>query len=343
MTMFKSIAYYALTARGLDLAQELAAEMGGTIHALRRHTENSGALPFDSLPELVASTFSRYEAHVFVAAAGIVVRCIAPHLGDKTIDPAVVSLDQEGTFAVSLLSGHLGGANELAEKCAQITGGRAVITTATDSAGLPSIDMVAAECDMSIGNPERIKTVNGALLDNRTVQIFDLGDHLGLSGDARFVPVNSSDDWQDGEPGVWVSVSDDCPDAEALWVFPRVLMLGVGCRLGVESEEILSHIRAVFDERGLSLAAVGGLGSVEAKRGEPGLLKAAEALGVKPTFYSTEALEKVSVPNPSGAVFSRMGVSSVSEAAALLLSEGGELLVEKTKTQTVTLAVARRK
>ena len=340
--MSDTIAFYSLTRRGLDLAQGLADELGGTVYALRRHAEDTGAHPFDSLPELVNETFDRHPSHVFVAAAGIVVRCIAPHLRDKAHDPAVVCLDQEGRFAVSLLSGHLGGGNDLAVRCAAALGGQAVITTATDGAGLPSLDVLAAERDMAIGNPGRVKTVNGALLDNRPVQVFDPAGALGLAGDDRFVEVFGPGGWKTGEPGVWVSVHDDCPDSDALWLFPRVLMLGVGCRLGVKKEEILSHIRTVFDDLGFSMDAIGGLATVEAKRGEAGLLEAAADLGVKPIFYSTEKLEAVSVPNPSGAVFARMGVSSVCEAAALLLSDGGELLVEKVKTPTVTLAVARR-
>ena len=340
--MSDTIAFYTLTRRGLDLAQGLASKLGGTVYALRRHAEEVGAHPFDSLPDLVGETFARHPGHVFVAAAGIVVRCIAPHLRDKMHDPAVVCLDQEGRFAVSLLSGHLGGGNDLAARCAEILGGQAVITTATDGAGVPSLDVLAAERDMTIGNPDRVRTVNGALLDNRPVQVFDPAGALGLAGDGRFIEISDPADWKQGEPGVWVSVQDDCPDSDALWLFPRVLMLGVGCRLGVTTGEILSHVRTVFDERGLSMDAIGGLATVEAKRGEAGLLEAAEALGVKPVFYSTEKLEAVSVPNPSGAVFARMGVSSVCEAAALLLSEGGELLVEKVKTPTVTLAVARR-
>lgn len=341
--MSASIAIYALTRRGLALANRLAVDLGGTVHALRRHAGETGARPFDSLSELVAETFVRYDAHVFVAAAGIVVRCIAPHLKDKAHDPAVVCLDQEGRFAVSLLSGHLGGANELAGQCAASVGGQAVITTATDSAGAPSLDMLAFEKNMAIGNLDRVKTINGAILDNRVVQVFDPENRLGLAGDARFVPVEKPGDWKPGEPGVWVSIYDDCPDADALWLYPRVLVLGVGCRRGVGADEIFSHIRTVFDDNGFSMEAVGGLASIEAKQDEAGLLEVAASLGVEPVFCPSDQLATVQVPNPSGTVLARMGVASVCEAAALLLAQGGELLVEKTKTKTVTLAVARRK
>ncbi|QJB56475.1 cobalamin biosynthesis protein [Pseudodesulfovibrio sp. zrk46] len=335
------IAFYALTRKGAKLARSMADAMGGTVFATTRHAGDED-MPFDSLTDLVAETFHRFDGHVFMAAAGIVVRCIAPHIKSKETDPAVVCLDQEGRFAVSLLSGHLGGGNALADRCADVVGGQAVITTATDSAGVVSMDMLAKEKGATIGNIEQVKVVNGALLDKRTVQVFDTKNFLGLKDNDLFEVV-SKDQWQMGAPGVWVSVYDDCPDADALWLYPRVLMLGVGCRRGIPGDEIFDHIRNVFDLSGLSMDAVGGLASIDAKSDEPGMLEAASSLGVEPIFYPKEVLDKVEAPNPSGMVMQRMGVGSVSEAAALLLSEGGELLVEKTKTKTVTLAVARKR
>lgn len=338
------IALYTLTQQGLPLAAKLAAALPGetAVFATRRHAEGTPATPFDSLAECVSENFTRFDGHVFIAAAGIVVRTIAPLLKDKATDPAVVCLDQQGQFAVPLLSGHLGGANALAESCANILGGQAVITTATDSAGVPSLDVLAVENGLRIGNIGQVKVVNSALLDKRTVQVHDPDNHLGLVGDDRFQQVGKKD-WRAGKPGVWVSHMDDCPDADALWLYPRVLMLGVGCRRGVSGDEIFDHIRNVFDAAGFSLDAIGGLASVDLKADEEGLLETAASLGVTPVFYDTKRLDKVQAPNPSGAVMRRVGVGSVAEASALLLSDGGELLVEKTKTQTVTLAVARKR
>ncbi len=343
MPELTDIAIYALTAQGLTLAKRLAADLGGTIHALRRLAETNDSIkPFDSLSTLLTGTFKDYDGHVFVAAAGIVIRCIAPHLESKDTDPAVVCLDQEGRFAVSLLSGHLGGANELAVRCAKSVGGQPVVTTATDSAGVPSLDLLAAAKGVAIGNIKRVKIVNGALLDKRIVQVFDPDDHLGLAGDARFTPVGRRGDWQQGNPGVWVSWKEDCPDPEALKLHPRVLHLGMGCRRGIPADEILDHVHLVFSDRGLALKSIISLGSIEAKSDEAGLLEAARKLGVEPLFYSKETLGVVEVPTPSSRVQKRMGVPSVAEAAAILLSENGELIVLKQKTKTVTLAVARR-
>jgi cobalt-precorrin 5A hydrolase len=333
---------YALSATALPLARSLGAALGAPIHAPARIAE-PGMHGFDSLADLVAGTFAGYDGHVFVAAAGIVVRTIAPHLTSKERDPAVVCLDPQGAFAISLLSGHLGGGNALARRCAEISGGKAVITTATDCAGLPSLDLLARERNMAIGNLGRVKTVNAALLEGRRVQLYDPGDYLRASDSEYFQPVVTEDRWVSGEPGVWVSWRRNCPDEGALRLYPRVLMLGVGCRRGTGGEEISTHIRAVFRAADLSFLSIGGLGSIEAKADEEGLLDAAQELGVVPEFFPAGRLDAVDAPNPSGTVMRRMGVGSVSEASALLLARGGELLVEKTKTRTVTLAVARSK
>jgi len=334
------IALYALTRQGLKLAKKLAVDLGGTVYATRRLAEGS-IRPFDSLPKLLAGTFSQYDGHVFIAAAGIVIRCISPHLESKETDPAVVCLDQEGRFAVSLLSGHLGGANELTLQCAKSVGGQPVVTTATDSAGVPSLDMLAAAKGLVIGNIEQVKVVNGALLDKGIVQIFDPEDSLDLAGNELFSSVARRDDWGKGRPGVWVSWKEDCPDDNALRLYPKVLHLGMGCRRGIPVDEILEHVRSVFDAKGLAVKSIASLGSVEAKRDEAGLLEAARELGVEPVFYSTEKLGSVVVPTPSKMVLVHMAVPSVAEASAMLSSGHGELIITKQKTKTVTLAVAR--
>lgn len=334
-------AIYTLTRQGMELARQLAESLKATVFATRRHAGEQ-EIPFDSLPILVGETFAKFENHIFIAAAGIVVRCIAPHLKDKQTDPAVVCLDQAGRFSVSLLSGHLGGGNVLAEQCAEIVGGQAVITTATDTAGVPSMDMVAQEHGLVIGNIDRVKVVNGALLDGNKVQVYDPDGYLEIDRGPYFV-LRSKGDWRQGKPGVWVSEKSDCTDEEALRLYPRSLMVGIGCRRGVSREEIGNHLLNVFTAAGLATESIAGIASVDVKSDEQGLLELADELCLEPIFHAREELDRVEAPNPSGAVMQRIGIASVSEAAAILSSDCGELLVEKTKTKTVTLAVARRK
>ena len=176
----KKTAVYALTPQGAKLGKILSEQMDGDLFLPDRMAGSCGAAAFDSLLDVVSEYFSNYAGHVFIAAAGIVVRAIAPHLQSKVHDPAVVVLDHEGRYCISLLSGHLGGANELAVEVARITGGEAVITTATDTAGLPSMDLLAKDKDLVIANLNAVKRVNMAILSGGKVRIFDPEDRLGL-------------------------------------------------------------------------------------------------------------------------------------------------------------------
>ncbi|WP_319583145.1 cobalt-precorrin 5A hydrolase [uncultured Pseudodesulfovibrio sp.] len=335
----KKIAIYTLTSQGLTVGRRLAARLPGTLYA-SKNLEAEDAISFESLKTLISATFNAFDGHIFVAAAGIVVRCIAPHLQSKETDPAVVCMDQTGLFAISLLSGHLGGANELADRCARIMGGQSVITTATDTAGVLSIDSLAMAKGLAIGTIGKVKDVNMALLEDRTVQLYDPEDWLGLAWNAGFEGKVGYGDWNDSKPGIWVSWHNDAPEG-SLALHPRVLHLGIGCRRDITTYEILDHVYMVFKKYGFSMESIASVGSVEAKRDEAGLLEAAEEFGVEPVFYSTAQLAAVDAPTPSDRVQAHMGVPSVAEASALLASHGGELVVTKEKTNTVTLAVAR--
>lgn len=337
--MQRTVAIYALTRAGAHLARRLAGELGGASHVIARHAE-PGDRAFDSLADLVPETFARFDAHVFVAAAGVVVRIIAGLLRRKDLDPAVVVLDQEGRFAVSLVSGHLGGANDLARRCAEITGGQAVITTATDTAGLPSVDVLARVRGLRLANVHAVRLVNAALLDGVAVQVHDPEGCLAAPQGGLYHEV-SAGEWREGAPGVWVSWKNDCPDESALRLCPPLLCLGIGCRKGVESRDILDAVRQTLERFDLAECALARAGSVELKQGEPGLVEAALQLGVELTFFDADRLEGAGAPNPSDKVRRVTGTGSVAEAAALLLARGGPLVAAKQKIGPVTVAVAR--
>ena len=340
----RETAVYALTPQGADLARRLADALHGDLFLPAPLAVRHGARPFDGLLRAVAGTFPRYGRHVFVAAAGIVVRAIAPHIRTKERDPAVVVLDSEGRFVVSLLSGHLGGANALAREAAAVTGGTPVITTATDTAGLPSWDLLAAERDLAIADMAAVKTLNMAMLRGETVSVSDPENRLGLfSGPGpSAAPVISVEEERlpEGGPAVTVTWRSEPGRPGRLVLHPRCLAAGVGCNRGTSAAEILELLESTFASRGLARASLAGLATIEAKRDEAGLLEAADRLGVSVTFYSAEALRDVPVPTPSETVKRHMGVESVCEAAAIKRAGGGRLLVPKVRSRNATLAVA---
>ncbi len=327
--MAAPLAIYALTPAGLDLARRLASALDGAVFAPER-LAGPGETGFAALGPCLAGNFRNFEAHVCVAAAGILVRLLAPLLGTKDRDPAVLALDQGGRFCVSLLSGHLGGANALARRVAAITGGTAVITTATDSAGLPSLDLLARERGLRIGDLSGVKRANAALLEGRVLRVQDPEGRLGDLDPALFEPVD-----RDGE----VVVDWRAGQGPALRLHPPVLWAGVGCRRGTPPEEILGLLRQVFAGEGLALGSLAGLASVEDKRGETGLLAAASDLGAEIRFFTREELSRVPVATPSAAAREHLGLEGVCEAAAVLAANG-RLLVPKRKTARATLAVA---
>jgi cobalt-precorrin 5A hydrolase len=299
---------------------------------------------FDRVFAVLREAFQTGENLVCVMAAGIVVRGIAPHLRGKDVDPAVVVVDEAGQFAVSLLSGHLGGANELARQVAQILQAAPVITTASDVQGLPALDLAAARAGLTIDNPEAAAQVQMALLSGLSLRLVDPDGYLAdllAEYPQRFIAENHLDKALGrGWPGVYVGFRERTWPKHWLVLRPRNLVLGMGCHLGTPAAEILEFIKDIFKKERLSLASLKALATIEAKKDEPGLREAAASLGVEFIWFSKEELQAVKAPHPSPQVERLMGVDSVSEAAALRAG-GGELLLPKTKGANATLAVAR--
>ncbi len=344
-TGLERTAVWAVTKIGAQLGRALAARLEADLFAPPELAGEFGAEPYDALLPTVAARFADYRAHVFVAASGIVVRAVGRLLAGKDVDPAVVVVDQRGRFAVSLVSGHLGGANDLARKVAAITSGTAVITTATDVEDLPAVDQLARERGLTVANVEAIKPVNVAVLAGDVIQVLDPEGRLGLAGAPpdwaeHFNILPDASAWVAGRPGVWVTWQSMAPAEGMLVLHPACLAVGVGCRRGVPADEIFAAVTGALNDHGMALASVLGLASIKAKADEEGLLEAAGRLGRGLFFYDAEALAEMDVANTSETVEKHMGVGSVSEAAALRLAGGGALLVEKCITGNVTVAVA---
>jgi len=339
----EAVAVYALTPQGATLGRRLADALSAELYTPLALAEANRATGFSSLPSLMAEIFQARSAHVFIAACGLVVRAVAPHLRGKERDPAVVVLDQEGRYAVSLLSGHLGGANELARRVAALTGGAPVITTATDCLGLPSFDVIARDLGLAIGNLDAVKHVNTALISGERIIIFDPAGLLArveglLAGRVDWAASPEDLPWD--APCLLVDWRERGLGPRHLALRPKVLAVGVGCRKGAGMADVLDVVRAALAAKRLSPLSVRVLASIEAKRGEPGILEAAAALGAKTVFFSARELGAASPPNPSAMVAKHMGVSSVCEAAAMIAAGTTRLLATKVKSGTATAAVA---
>lgn len=349
-----SIAIIAITRNGARLGTRLREGLGDAdLYVLKKYAGQAGkeAVTFDGdLGGTIARLWPEYRGFICIMATGIVVRLIAPLLESKDKDPAVVVMDDAGRFAISLLSGHLGGGNMLAERAASVIGARAVITTATDSNELPSFDMIAQAEGWVIDDISRVKTLNACLLDGEEVAVVDPTDRLRfhLQGKVRFSTHESLvSALRSTAKGVVLISSRLVPpqfqNDRMLVLRPKTLFLGIGCNSGTPAGEIADVVSAQMKRQFLCMKSVAAIGSADAKRGEAGLIDFAAAHSIPLRFFSSDELNDVAVPSPvSHHAMKAIGATGVAEPAALLAAGGGELIQPKVKSGNVTIALAER-
>ena len=284
-------------------------------------------------------------------ATGIVVRVIAPYVSDKRHDPAVVVMDDLGQHAISLLSGHIGGANELARTIGHLLGAEPVITTATDIANRPAADILAVKLNLVMEPFERMKTINAAIAAGDRVAFFidpEVLERREYIAKATALGVTLLDINQLGrddryEAAVVITSRELVINKPHLYLRPACLAVGVGCRRGVMSAEILTAIRDACRQAGHSVKSVAVLGSTVVKKDEVGLLAAAEQLDVPIEFFSNEQLQAMIDEHGLGIspfVKQQIGVGNVCEPAALLAGVSGRLILPRTKYSKITVALA---
>lgn len=325
-------ALVAFTRRGAELARRLAVLFTAyTLHVPARLACETGEAGFHSLSDWAAQAWRRADALVFVGAAGIAVRAVAPHIKDKLTDPCVVSVDEAGRFAVPLLSGHVGGGNELAGRIADLTGGQAAVSTATDVNGLFAVDVWAREHDLLLSDRALAKEISAALLE---------GERVGYAADFS-LPCPRGLTREGAELGVWVTCrTGSGPFPRTLRLVPRCLTLGIGCRRGTEE----AAVAAAVDEAlaGFDPAAVYQAATIDLKKDEAGLIAFCTHRGLPlRTFTAGELADTPGEFTPSDFVASVTGVDNVCERSAVRAG-GGWLAVPKRAKNGVTVAVAGR-
>jgi len=332
----------SLTGPGLDLAARIASGLEGAEclgpagKAAPPCQALAGSLK-DSLPDL----FRTRQGLVFVGSAGLLIRLLAPLLSDKSEDPAVVVVDLQGRFAVSLLSGHLGGANQLARRVAAVLGGQAVITTATDGLDLPGWDLLAQELGLKVENPGLLPPLTSAWLDGESLALVDprglirpLPPRTSAFSDLYQVPAGIS--WR-----IYVGERLVPETDRTLLLRPPILSAGMGCHRGTGLAELEEALTKTMERASLSPLSLARLASIDRRRDTPALARLARKRSLELAWFSPEELAAVPTPNPSGLVARRVATPSVCEAAAILSWPRAELIVEKTRWTKVTVALAR--
>ncbi len=301
----------------------------------------------ESLREWTGGQFCRREALIFIGACGISVRAIAPFLQDKLKDPAVLVVDEGGTYVIPILSGHYGGGNELAEQTAEILGASAVLTTATDVNGLFAVDVFARKNGLVIGEKAGIAKVSAKILREKRITLWVEGEILGtVPPEVTLLAAETSLPKEEENPVADVAVSLETQGGALLWLCPKAVILGMGCRSGKSFEEIEAFVLEKLKELHLSIKGVKALATIDCKQEEPGFVRFAETYGISFLTYSKEYLETMEGEFASSSfVKMKVGVDNVCERAAMAALDGreGALALKKTAKDGMTLAIAIEK
>ncbi|WP_129628444.1 precorrin-4 C(11)-methyltransferase [Candidatus Oscillochloris fontis] len=345
----------AVSRRGSQLAHELAQGLGGEAWVPRRFALGDTQHYEGPVAALIAQQWQPGRTLVLVMAAGIAVRACAPLLGHKSSDPAVICLDEAGNSVIPLLGGHRAGANALARQIAHLTGGHAAITTASDTQGLPALDLLGQEQGWRVDPASALTHTMGCLVNGEALGCYVhpalhaqrqlLETWLAACPDLTFVddPAQLLDARY--RAGVLVSHmahADLWPQLASKGVRYNLplLVVGMGCRRGVPRAELEAALLSGLDAAGLSRANLAALATVEQKAQEAGLIALAEGLGLRLEIVTAAQMAHL---NPSdfspSAASEHLDLIGVAEPAALLVA-GGELLVPKQRFERCTLAVA---
>ncbi len=309
------------TKAGIELAEKIGIEK---IYAFHRYAGKH--ISFTGISEIMPVCWRLYEGIVFIGACGIAVRAIAPFVVNKEIDPAVVVCDDNGKNVISLVAGHIGGANRLAEKIAERTGGRAVITTATDVNKKFAVDTWAKDNDLYITDFETAKKISAALLNNEPVGFYS----------NMYEPPEGL--YNHGEYGIYVGYNDIRPFKNTLILVPRCIVAGIGCKRGVDKDTIKAVLMKVLNENHINIHSVYKLASIDLKKDERGIIELAQELGVAFDTYSAGELNRLKGDfSFSDFVEENTGVDCVCERACA--ANFGRVIVKKYAENGVTVAL----
>ena len=351
-----NIAIVAITKKGINLGRQLRGFFPAS-HLYLPAKFASGQIPGehhfqDSIKEVVGKAFLEYEGLVLIMAAGIAVRTIAPLIESKHHDPAVVVLDEAGKFAVSLLSGHRGGANELAGSIAFHIGAQPVVTTASEVSETIAVDMIGREFGWQLESEANVTKVSATMVNGDDVGLYqDAGERNGWAGD---LPENvrrfsSLEDLENSACPAALIITDKLLAgkhegllAKAVIYRPKSLVIGIGCNRGVICSKIEGTVTQILLEHGLSAKSIRNIATIDLKRDEEGLLEFVRKYNLFVEFFQSRVLNQKECPSePSEAALKAVGSTGVCEPAALLSSEATDLVVPKTKRGDITIAIAR--
>jgi precorrin-4 C11-methyltransferase len=323
-------AIIASTDKGVIIGSQIQKEFAKSVLVSTRLNN------IESIAKFLESNFTKFDNLIFIGALGICVRSIAPYLTDKKHDPAVINMDDNGNFVQSVVSGHVGGGNDLTLKLAAAIGAQAVITTSSDVQNLWALDTLAAQFGWKATS--NLNNQISLFVNNKpTALLLDIKDK-GTQYLEKTKPsfVDCYYDYQQidfSKYELLIAVTYKTYNAPIpeLYYYAPVLNIGMGCSRDIESNLLNDSFIAQMQQHQLSIASVKALGSIDVKHDEVAFIALAASLNIPFITYTADQLNTQTPLNPSEVVMSKLGVHSVSEAAAMLLSDNKELIIEKQK------------
>lgn len=292
------------------------------------------------ISSLTKNIYEESQAIIFISATGIAVRMISPYIKNKKVDPAVVVIDDQGKFIIPLLSGHLGGSNELSKKISEIfPKSTLVMTTASDSRGFTSPDLFAKDMGFCFYNEEKLTEFTSAMVEGEEIYLYS---EVEINWDySNFTRIYSLENIKDSQKLIYISSKKISGKYNYLQIIPKNLHLGIGCRRGVSSKLMRDFIEEVFKDNNLLPEAIESISSIDLKSDEQGILELAKNYKAKTIFYSQEDLKKVEdMFEISEFVRKTVGTSSVAEGSCYLTSRN--IIVDKKIGPSMTLAIGRK-
>lgn len=330
----RKTAIFWLTSEGRKTAYRISNAVGGKV------------IDKEELKKIgIKKYFGIYDSLIFIMATGIVVRLIAPYIQKKDKDPAVIVIDQNCRYVISLLSGHIGGANGLARDIAVRTGAEAVITTATDVQGVVAFDEFAVSNDLYIENMELVKNISSEMLNGKEVDLI-LSKSVKVRLEEEKAGLVKVVDRQEREWGVEITDRTKCvgQSGRTLILRPKTLVVGIGCKKGIDEDYLEEIFIKFLDEYGYSINSVYRIATIGLKKDEKAINSLCKKYNKELYIVSEEDIRNCEYKfEESKFVKSVTGVASVAESSAYLSSGMGEVLTGKVKYRGVTMALCRRK
>ncbi|WP_353092649.1 cobalt-precorrin 5A hydrolase [Tissierella praeacuta] len=294
------------------------------------------------IKSLLDYIWKEYDGLVFISSTGIAVRMINPYIKDKITDPAVVVIDDCGKFSISLLSGHLGGANELSQWLGEKINATPVITTASDNRKIEAIDLFAKRNDYYLEDMESVKKITAMMVNGRNIGFYS-EDKKTIDYSNLMVLENL--DYINPKIEGMIIVSSEISKSlniniPVTYLRPRNINIGVGCRKGVEKIRIIEAIEEVLHKENLSNKSIKAIGTIEVKKDEKGIIDSARHFNCPMKIFTIDEIRQVEDKfSRSQFVKEKIGVYSVSEPSAYLL--GGKLIVNKSKHEGITISISK--